>query len=74
MLFFPSYKNQVENRAIFSDDGATLEEIASTMHKSTKTIASKIITIPAELILVSKASRPYHYKINLTTLSQYSKK
>jgi len=58
--------------AIFSDYGATTEEIATTLKKSTKTIKSRISQIPSEEIFIDKTTRPYHYKVNLSTLEKYT--
>lgn len=59
--------------AVFSDFGATLEEIASPLNKSTKTIKSRIDEIPLHEITVDKTSKPYHYKINLSYLNNITK-
>ncbi len=54
--------------AIFSDYGATIEEIAKSIEKSPKTIKSRFDKIPSITFIVTKSSRPYHYKINIDYL------
>lgn len=55
--------------AIFSDIGATNQEIVQTLKLSKRTIDTRLKEIPNERLLVDKTSRPYHYKLSLTFLS-----
>lgn len=55
--------------SVFSDFGASIEEIALPLGKSTKTIATKIKQIPAEEITINKKTRPFHYKLNLSHMN-----
>ena len=54
--------------AIFSDIGATISEIQGTLQKSENTIISRMKKIPPEWLRCIKTSRPYHYKLVLSTL------
>lgn len=54
--------------ALFSEDGASLEEIASTLQKSPRTIKNRINTYPPEHIIVNKSHRAYRYKLRLDFL------
>lgn len=54
--------------SLFSEDGATLEEIASTVQKSSRTIKNRINKFPQEHIVINKAHRAYHYKLRLDFL------
>ena len=51
--------------AIFSNIGATISEIKSTLKKSENTIMSRLKQIPKSLIIKNEQTRPYHYKLNL---------
>ena len=52
--------------AIFSDfGGATITEIKDTLQKSENTIKSRLKEIPNSHIIITKSSRPYHYRLNL---------
>ena len=54
--------------ALFSGDGATLEEIASTLQKSSRTIDTRIKSYPQEHIIIDKSHRAYRYKLRLDFL------
>ena len=54
--------------ALFSGDGATLEEIASTLQKSSRTIDNRIKSYPQEHIIINKSHRAYRYKLRLDFL------
>ncbi|MBO5514940.1 MAG: Fic family protein, partial [Schwartzia sp.] len=54
--------------ALFSGDGATLEEIASTLQKSSRTIDNRIKSYPQEHIIINKTHRAYRYMLRLDFL------
>lgn len=54
--------------ALFSEDGATLEEIASTLQKSSRTIDNRIKKYPETHLVVDKSHRAYRYKLRLDFL------
>lgn len=54
--------------ALFSESGATLEEIASTLQKSSRTIDNRIKKYPAEHLAIDKSNRAYLYKLRLDFL------
>lgn len=54
--------------ALFSGDGATLEEIASTLQKTSRTIDTRIKSYPQEHIIIDKSHRAYRYKLRLDFL------
>lgn len=56
--------------AVFSDMGATSQEIVQTLKLSKRTIDARIKEIPNEILLVDKTSRPYHYKLRLSFFEQ----
>lgn len=56
--------------AVFSDMGATSQEIVQTLKLSKRTIDARIKEIPNEILLSDKTSRPYHYKLRLSFFEQ----
>lgn len=56
--------------AIFSNDGATTEEIAVTIGKTTKTVRSKIEQISENIIIKNDSSKPFRFKLDLKYLQQ----
>lgn len=56
--------------AVFSDMGATSQEIVQTLKLSKRTIDARIKEIPNEILLADKTSRPYHYKLRLSFFEQ----
>ena len=54
--------------ALFSEDGATLEEIASTLQKTSRTIDNRIKKYPEEHLVIDKSHRAYRYKLRLDFL------
>lgn len=56
--------------AVFSDIGATSQEIVQTLKLSKRTIDARIKEIPNEILLSDKTSRPYHYKLRLSFFEQ----
>lgn len=54
--------------AIFSNDGATAEEIAVTIGKTAKTIRSKIEQLPENAIIKNTSSKPFRFKLDLKYL------
>lgn len=57
--------------AIFSDIGATTQEIVDTLNISKRTVDSKIKDIPEQILYIDKTSRPYHYKLKTFFLENY---
>lgn len=55
--------------SVFSDFGASIEDIALPIRKSTKTISTKLKSIPSDEIIIDKRTRPFHYKLNLSYLN-----
>ena len=55
--------------AIFSNWGATIDEIAATIKKTKSTVYNKLKTIPPDRYIVSKKTRPYYYRLNLHFLN-----
>lgn len=53
---------------VFSNIGATINEIAQTLEKTESTIYSRLKKIPEEQKIVLKDTRPYHYKLNVDWL------
>lgn len=56
--------------AVFSDMGATSQEIVQTLKLSKRTIDARIKEIPNKILLADKTSRPYHYKLRLSFFEQ----
>lgn len=56
--------------AVFSDMGATSQEIVQTLKLSKRTIDARIKEIPNEILLADRTSRPYHYKLRLSFFEQ----
>lgn len=54
--------------AIFSNDGATAEEIAVTIGKTAKTTRSKIERLPENAIIKNVSSKPFRFKLDLKYL------
>lgn len=54
--------------AIFSNDGATAEEIAATIGKTAKTTRSKIERLPENAIIKNVSSKPFRFKLDLKYL------
>ena len=54
--------------SIFSNSGASIEEISNTMNKNPKTIRKYIDLQPKENIEIDKTIRPYRYKLNTNIL------
>lgn len=54
--------------ALFSDDGATLKEIANTTQRSPRTIQLHIKTYPQSHISINKSRRAHRFKLNLEIL------
>lgn len=55
--------------AIFSNWGATIDEIAVSIKKTKSTVYNKLKTIPTDRYIVSKNTRPYYYRLNLSFLN-----
>ena len=55
--------------AVFSDIGATVEEIARTLDRTETTIYAKLKRIPEVHLHQNKSSRPYHYMLRLEEFS-----
>lgn len=55
--------------AIFSNWGATIDEIAVAIKKTKSTVYNKLKTIPPDRYIVSKKTRPYYYRLNLHCLN-----
>lgn len=62
--------NVLLQAAVFSDMGATSQEIVQTLKLSKRTIDARIKEIPNEILLADKTSRPYHYKLRLSFFKQ----
>lgn len=62
--------NVLLQAAVFSDMGATSQEIVQTLKLSKRTIDARIKEIPNEILLPDKTSRPYHYKLRLSFFEQ----
>lgn len=62
--------NVLLQAAVFSDMGATSQEIVQTLKLSKRTIDARIKEIPNEILLADKTSRPYHYKLRLSFFEQ----
>ncbi len=62
--------NVLLQAAVFSDIGATSQEIVQTLKLSKRTIDARIKEIPNEILLADKTSRPYHYKLRLSFFEQ----
>lgn len=62
--------NVLLQAAVFSDMGATSQEIVQTLKLSKRTIDARIKEIPNEILLADKTSRPYHYKLRLLFFEQ----
>lgn len=62
--------NVLLQAAVFSDMGATSQEIVQTLKLSKRTIDARIKEIPNEILLTDKTSRPYHYKLRLSFFEQ----
>lgn len=55
--------------AVFSDIGATVEEIARTLDRTETTIYAKLKRIPEVHLHQNRSSRPYHYMLRLEEFS-----
>ena len=55
--------------AIFSDIGATSNEIRLTIGKAENTVATRLKQIPPHQLKCVKTSRPYHYSLNLSAFN-----
>lgn len=62
--------NVLLQAAVFSDMGATSQEIVQRLKLSKRTIDARIKEIPNEILLADKTSRPYHYKLRLSFFEQ----
>ncbi len=62
--------NVLLQAAVFSDMGATAQEIVQTLKLSKRTIDARLKEIPDEILLADKTSRPYHYKLRLSFFEQ----
>lgn len=70
--YFKSQSSQTDQRIyfillqayLFSDDGASLEEIAGVLRKNKKTIQKHIKSYPSERIMINKTRRAYRYKLS----------
>ena len=54
--------------ALFSDEGASLEEISIPVRKKPRTIQDRIKSYPQEHIVINKTHRAYRYKLQLDFL------
>lgn len=54
---------------IFSNGGATIDEVARSLNKSGKTIRNRIAQMPKQNIKILSGNKPYHYKLNLNQIS-----
>lgn len=54
----------------FSDDGATLEEIANTVGQSVKTVRTHIKSYPAERIMTNKTRKAHRYKLSAAFIQE----
>ena len=54
--------------AIFSDIGASIRELCTTLQKTENTIHAHIDKLPAGLVYIDKTMRPYRYRINIEKL------
>ena len=54
----------------FSDDGATLEEIANTVGQSVKTVRTHIKSYPAERIAANKMRKAHRYKLSTAFIQE----
>lgn len=52
--------------AVFSDVGATVEEMTRTLGKTDTTVYKKLGSMPAAHLKKDKTSRPYHYALRLS--------
>lgn len=57
--------------SIFSSSGPSIDELASTLDKSRKTIQKRINEIPSDNLIINKNDRPYRYKLNLKILEDF---
>lgn len=64
---FPIYYVLLQ-AALFSEEGASLEEISIPVRKKPRTIQDRIKTYPEEHIIINKTSRAYRYKLRLDFL------
>ena len=55
--------------SLFSEDGATLEEIADTLNKNIKTIRNHIRTYPQKHIIINKTHRAHRFQLNINALA-----
>lgn len=58
--------NVLLQAALFSQEGATLEELGLTLRKSPRTISDHIKKIPSDHILVNKEHRAYRFRLDLS--------
>lgn len=56
--------------AIFSNSGASIEEMSTTLNKTQKTIRKYVDLIPPDNIIFDKTTRPYRYKLNINFLKE----
>lgn len=56
--------------SVFSTWGITVDEMIHVIEKTESTIYSRLKAIPNDRIIISKNSRPYHYRLNLNSLKQ----
>ena len=56
--------------ALFSDEGASLEEISQTVRKKPRTIQDRIKACPPEHIIINKSHRAYRYMLRLDFLQE----
>ena len=54
--------------ALFSDDGATQEEIAAAIGKSPRTVSNHIKKYPKDHIIINKENKAYRFKLNIKKL------
>ena len=64
---FPIYYVLLQ-ASLFSDEGASLEEISIPVRKKPRTIQDRIKSYPQEHIIVNKSHRAYRYKLRLDFL------
>lgn len=56
---------------IFSQHGATIDEISNTIDKTRKTVQKRIDTFSSEILLIDTGSKPYHYKFRKKYLATW---
>ncbi len=55
--------------ALFSEDGATLSEIAGTIGKNDRTIRTHLSSLPKDYVIINTNHRAHRYMLNLKSLS-----